>query len=318
MLANQLLKAVHKRSAVIFVGDVDQLPSVGPGQFLSDLIASGAVPVVHLTEVFRQAANSRIVRSAHQINQGVLPSLPGKGDESDFYMIGAEEPESIAQTIVDLVRTRLPRKFGLDPVRDIQVLCPMNRGVTGARGLNQMLQDALNPPNSSSVERFGYRFSAGDKVMQTLNNYDRDVYNGDIGYVTNIDEENQELAVSFDGHAVKYAYGELDEIVLCYATSIHKSQGSEYPAVVIPLSTQHYMMLGRNLIYTGITRSKRLVVLVGQKRALASAVKRQQVERRRSKLHERLRELSPAHNPRRGADGLIPVPGAVGNASDAA
>ena len=302
-LANQLLQAVHKASAVIFVGDVDQLPPVGPGQFLSDLIASGAVPVVHLTEVFRQAANSRIVRSAHQINQGIFPTLPGKGEESDFYLVAAEEPETIAQTIVDLVKTRLPRKFGLDPVRDIQVLCPMNRGITGARGLNQMLQDALNPPNQSSVERFGYRFSAGDKVMQTVNNYDRDVYNGDIGYVTNIDDENQELAVSFEGRTVKYAFGELDEIVLCYATSIHKSQGSEYPAVVIPLSTQHYMMLKRNLVYTGITRGKRLVVLVGQKRALAIAVKGQQVERRWSKLQERLRELSNPHNPRSGADG---------------
>jgi exodeoxyribonuclease V alpha subunit len=298
-LANQLLQAVHKASAVIFVGDVDQLPSVGPGQFLSDLIASGAVPVVHLTEVFRQAANSRIVRSAHQINQGVFPTLPGKGEESDFYLVAAEEPETIAQTIVDLVKTRLPRKFGLDPVRDIQVLCPMNRGVTGARGLNQMLQDALNPPNQGSVERFGYRFSTGDKVMQTLNNYDRDVYNGDIGYVTNIDDENQELAVSYEGRTVKYAFGELDEIVLCYATSIHKSQGSEYPAVVIPLSTQHYMMLKRNLVYTGITRGKRLVVLVGQKRALAIAVKGQQVERRWSKLQERLRELSHPHHPAR-------------------
>jgi exodeoxyribonuclease V alpha subunit len=256
------------------------------------------VPVVHLTEVFRQAANSRIVRSAHQINQGVFPTLPGKGDESDFYLVAAEEPETIAQTIVALVKTRLPRKFGLDPVRDIQVLCPMNRGITGARGLNQMLQDALNPPSQNSVERFGYRFSAGDKVMQTLNNYDRDVYNGDIGYVTNIDDENQELAVSFEGRPVKYAFGELDEIVLCYATSIHKSQGSEYPAVVIPLSTQHYMMLKRNLVYTGITRGKRLVVLVGQKRALAIAVKGQQVERRWSKLQERLRELSNPRNPR--------------------
>jgi exodeoxyribonuclease V alpha subunit len=291
-LAMQLLEAVPQSATVILVGDVDQLPSVGPGQFLSDLIASGAVPVVHLTEVFRQAAHSRIVRSAHQINQGVFPTLPGKGEESDFYIVPAEEPEAIAQTIVDLVTTRLPRKFGFDPVRDIQVLCPMNRGITGVRGLNQMLQDALNPATPHRVERFGYRFSPGDKVMQIVNNYDRDVYNGDIGYVTDLDSEEHELAVSYEGRTVSYAFGELDELALCYATSIHKSQGSEYPAVVMPLSTQHYMMLKRNLVYTGITRGKRLVVLVGQKRALAIAVKGPQVERRWSKLLERLRELT--------------------------
>jgi exodeoxyribonuclease V alpha subunit len=290
-LAHQLLQAVPTEASVIFVGDVDQLPSVGPGQFLRDLIASTTVPVVQLTQVFRQAAHSRIVRSAHQINQGLFPTLPGKDEESDFYIVPGEEPETIAQTIVDLVKTRLPRRFGFDPVRDIQVLCPMNRGITGARGLNQMLQNALNPPSANSVERFGYKFSAGDKVMQTVNNYDRDVYNGDIGYVTDVDSEEQELAVNFEGRTVSYAFGELDEIVLCYATSIHKSQGSEYPAVVIPLSTQHYMMLERNLVYTGITRGKRLVVLVGQKRALAMAVKGRDVERRWSKLQERLRAL---------------------------
>jgi exodeoxyribonuclease V alpha subunit len=291
-LANQLLAAIPSAAAILFVGDVDQLPSVGPGQFLADLIASGAVPVVHLTEVFRQAAHSRIVRSAHEINHGMFPTLATKGEESDFYLVPAEDPETLAQTIVDLVKTRLPRKFGLDPVRDIQVLCPMNRGITGARGLNQLLQDALNPPTAASVDRFGFRFSVHDKVMQTVNNYDRDVYNGDVGYVTEVDLEEQELAVSFDGRTVTYAFGELDELVLCYATSIHKSQGSEYPAVVIPLSTQHYMMLKRNLVYTGITRGKRLVVLVGQKRALAIAVKGQQVERRWSKLQERLQALS--------------------------
>jgi exodeoxyribonuclease V alpha subunit len=231
------------------------------------------------------------VRSAHEINRGHFPTLAVKGEESDFYIVPGEEPEAIAKTIVDLVKTRLPHKFGFDPVRDIQVLCPMNRGITGARGLNQMLQEALNPPGANSVERFGYRFSAGDKVMQTVNNYDRDIYNGDIGTVIHVDSEEQELAVSFDGRTVTYAFGELDEIVLCYATSIHKSQGSEYPAVVIPLSTQHYMMLKRNLVYTGITRGKRLVVLVGQKRALAIAVKGREVERRWSKLQERLAAL---------------------------
>ncbi|MGO9446269.1 MAG: ATP-dependent RecD-like DNA helicase, partial [Thiobacillaceae bacterium] len=287
-LANQLLKAVATATALILVGDVDQLPSVGPGQFLADLIDSGAVPVIRLTEVFRQAATSRIVRCAHQVNQGIYPTLPEKGEESDFYFVAAEEAEAIAQTVVDLVQTRLPKKFNVDPVRDIQVLCPMNRGITGARGLNQALQAALNPPNETSVEKFGYRFSAADKVMQIENNYDRDVYNGDIGFVTGIDQDEAELTVEFEGRRVSYPFGELDELVLCYATTIHKSQGSEYPVVVIPISTQHYMMLKRNLIYTGITRGKTLVVLVGQKKALAIAVKGKQVERRWSKLKERL------------------------------
>ena len=287
-LANQLLRALGTRSALIVVGDVDQLPSVGPGQFLADLIDSGAVPVIRLTEVFRQAASSRIVRSAHQINRGVFPSLPVKGEASDFYLVPAEEPEAIARTVVDLVRTRLPQKFGVDPVRDIQVLCPMNRGLTGARGINQALQAALNPPGGNSVEKFGSAFSIGDKVMQIENNYERDVYNGDIGFVAGIDREEDELVVEFEGRKVRYPFGELDELVLCYATTIHKSQGSEYPVVVIPVSTQHYTMLKRKLIYTGITRGKRLVVLVGQKRALAIAVKGRQGERRWSKLRDRL------------------------------
>ena len=287
-LANQLFKAVATSTAMILVGDVDQLPSVGPGQFLTDLIDSGAVPVIRLTEVFRQAATSRIVRSAHQINRGAFPSLPEKGETSDFYFVAAEEPDVIAQTVVDLVQTRLPRKFKVDPISDIQVLCPMNRGITGARGINEALQAVLNPPGEHSVDKFGNRFSVGDKVMQTENNYDRDVFNGDIGFVTGIDQDEEELSVAFDGRVISYPFGELDELVLCYATTIHKSQGSEYPVVVIPISTQHYMMLKRNLIYTGITRGKRLVVLVGQKRALAMAVKGKQVERRWSKLKERL------------------------------
>ena len=291
-LANQLLKAVGTSTAMILVGDVDQLPSVGPGQFLGDLIDAGAVPVIRLTEVFRQAASSRIVRSAHQINQGIVPSLPEKGEASDFYFIAADDPETIAQTVVDLVQTRLPKKFDVDPVRDIQVLCPMNRGITGARGINQALQAALNPPGEQSIDKFGNRFGVGDKVMQIENNYDRDVFNGDIGFVTGIDMDDEELAVEFDGRLVSYPFSELDELVLCYATTIHKSQGSEYPVVVIPISTQHYMMLKRNLIYTGITRGKTLVVLVGQKKALAMAVKGKQVVRRWSKLKERLSKLT--------------------------
>jgi len=305
-LANQLLKAVATDTAVIFVGDVDQLPSVGPGQVLADLIDSGAVTVIRLTEVFRQAATSRIVRSAHQIRQGLFPTLPGKGEPSDFYLVPADEPEDIAHTVVDLVKTRLPKKFDADPVRDIQVLCPMNRGLTGARGINQALQAALNPPGEHSVEKFGTAFSVADKVMQIENNYDRDVFNGDIGFVLAIDREEEELAVDFDGRTVVYPFGELDELVLCYATTIHKSQGSEYPIVVIPVSTQHYMMLKRNLIYTGITRGKRLVVLVGQKRALAMAVKGKQVERRWSKLQERLHDLASSRSTSRPGSGGSP------------
>jgi exodeoxyribonuclease V alpha subunit len=289
-LANQLLKAVATRTAVIFVGDVDQLPSVGPGQVLADLIDSQAVPLIRLTEVFRQAATSRIVRAAHQINQGLFPTLPGAGEESDFYWIAKDDPESIASTVVDLVKTRLPRKFNVDPVRDIQVLCPMNRSITGARGLNEALQLALNPPGEHSVQKFGITFSVRDKVMQTVNNYDRDVFNGDIGFVTGIDPEESEMLVEFDGRAVTYPFGELDELVLCYATTIHKSQGSEYPVVVMPVSTQHFTMLKRKLIYTGVTRGKRLVILVGQKKALAMAIKAKQVDRRWSKLKDRLRD----------------------------
>ncbi|MBK7002035.1 MAG: ATP-dependent RecD-like DNA helicase [Rhodoferax sp.] len=289
-LANQLLKALSTSTAVILVGDVDQLPSVGPGQFLSDLIDSGTVPVIRLTEVFRQAAASRIVRCAHQINQGFYPSFPEKGEKSDLYFVAADEPEDIVQTVVDLVQTRLPRKFGVDPIRDIQVLCPMNRSITGARGINQSLQAALNPPTEFSIDKFGYSFSVGDKVMQIENNYDRDVYNGDIGFVTAIDKDDALLQVEFDSRQISYPFDELDELVLCYATTIHKSQGSEYPVVVIPVCTQHFMMLKRNLIYTGITRGKSLVVLVGQKKALAMAIKGKQVSQRWSKLKERLME----------------------------
>jgi exodeoxyribonuclease V alpha subunit len=244
-LANQLLKAVPNRSAVIFVGDVDQLPSVGPGQFLSDLIDSGTVPVIRLVEVFRQAASSQIICGAHQINQGKFPSFPAKGEPSDFYFIPEDDPESIAATVVDLVKIRLPKKFRVDPIRDIQVLCPMNRSVTGARNLNQMLQNVLNPPGEHSIEKYGFTFSVGDKVMQIENNYDRDVYNGDIGYVVGMDREEEELRISYDSREVVYPFGELDELVLCYATTIHKSQGSEYPVVDQTARSNSVMWFGK-------------------------------------------------------------------------
>jgi ATP-dependent exoDNAse (exonuclease V) alpha subunit len=281
-----LLKAVPDQAALLIVGDVDQLPSVGPGQVLADMIASAAIPVVRLTEVFRQAAASRIIVNAHRINRGVIPDLRKPETESDFYFIEADDPEAAVARIIELVRTRIPRRFGLDPIRDIQVLCPMNRGGAGARSLNIELQAALNPAGERKVERFGWTFAPGDKVMQIENDYDREVYNGDIGYVADVEPDDGELTASFDGRSVTYGFGDLDTLVPAYAATIHKSQGSEYPAVVIPVMTQQYTMLQRNLLYTGVTRGKRLVVLVGQKKAIAIAVRSVSGRRRWSKLRE--------------------------------
>jgi exodeoxyribonuclease V alpha subunit len=292
-LMRALLRALPDQAALLLVGDVDQLPSVGPGQVLADIIASGAVPVVRLTEVFRQAAESRIIVNAHRINEGLMPDLaPAEG--GDFYFVDAADPEEGVRKLVAIVRERIPKRFGLDPIRDIQVLCPMNRGGLGARSLNIELQTALNPPGEIRIERFGWTFCPGDKVMQVENDYDKEVYNGDLGVVSRIDVEEGELTVDCDGREVIYGFGELDELVLAYATTIHKSQGSEYPAVVIPLSAQHYPMLQRNLVYTGVTRGKRLVVLVGQRKALAIAVKGARARRRWSKLRE---WLAPCNRP---------------------
>src|SRR5665811_1893504 len=263
MLMQALMKAAPDNAALLIVGDIDQLPSVGPGQILADVIASGAVPVIRLTEVFRQAAQSRIITSAHKINKGSIPDLSPPGTESDFYFVQADEPETAVGRIIELVKTRIPRRFGLDPIRDIQVLCPMNRGGAGARSLNIELQAALNPAGDRKVERFGWTFAPGDKVMQIENDYDKEVYNGDIGYIDDVSSEDSELTANFDGRTVIYGFGELDTLVPAYAATIHKSQGSEYPAVVIPMMTQHYTMLQRNLLYTGVTRGKKLVVLVG-------------------------------------------------------
>ena len=286
-LMRAVLGALPKKAALLLVGDVDQLPSVGPGQVLADIITSGAVPVVRLTEIFRQSAASRIIANAHRINRGEMPELdPVEG--GDFYFVEAADPEDGVRKILALVKERIPKRFGLDPIRDVQVLCPMNRGGLGARSLNLELQQALNPPGETRIERFGQIFGPGDKVMQIENDYDRDVYNGDLGIVTSVDAESGELSVDFDGRTVAYGSGELDELALAYATTIHKSQGSEYNAVVIPLTTQHYPMLQRNLVYTGVTRGKRLVVIVGQKRALAMAVRGAGDKHRWSKLHERL------------------------------
>jgi exodeoxyribonuclease V alpha subunit len=289
LLMNALVKAIPDKAALLIVGDVDQLPPVGPGQVLADVIASGAVPVVRLTEVFRQAAESRIIVNAHLINQGAMPDLRKPEAATDFYFVEAEDPETAVPLIIELVKTRIPRRFGLDPIRDIQVLCPMNRGGVGARSLNIELQAALNPAGERKVERFGWTFAAGDKIMQVENDYDKEVYNGDIGYVKDVDSDEGELTASFDERSVVYGFGELDTLVPAYAATIHKSQGSEYPAVVIPVMTQHYTMLQRNLLYTGVTRGKRLVVLVGQKKAVAIAVRGVSGRRRWSKLGEWLR-----------------------------
>lgn len=290
MLMQALVRAVPDEAALLIVGDIDQLPSVGPGQVLADIIGSGAVPVVRLTEVFRQAAKSRIVTNAHRVNQGALPDLSNSANDSDFYFVPAEDPETAVARVVELVQTRIPRRFELDPIQDVQVLCPMNRGGVGARSLNVELQAALNPPGEHFVERFGWRFAPGDKVMQIENDYDKEVYNGDLGRVESVEPDDSELIANFDRRSVVYDFGELDTLVPAYAATIHKSQGSEYPAVVIPVLTQHYAMLQRNLIYTGITRGKRLVVLVGQKKAVAIAVKNVSGRRRWSKLKERLAE----------------------------
>jgi|SRR5215472_8340544 len=289
LLMQALMKAVPDKSALLIVGDIDQLPSVGPGQVLADVISSGAVPMVRLTEVFRQAAQSRIITSAHRINQGSIPDLSPPGADSDFYFVRADDPETAVPRIIELVKIRIPKRFALDPIRDIQVLCPMNRGGVGARSLNVELQAALNPAGDRKVERFGWTFAPGDKVMQIENDYEKDVYNGDIGYIEDVDPANGELTATFDGRAVTYRLGELDMLVPAYAATIHKSQGSEYQAVVIPVMTQHYAMLQRNLLYTGVTRGKKLVVLVGQKKAVAIAVRNVSGRRRWSKLQERLR-----------------------------
>jgi exodeoxyribonuclease V alpha subunit len=291
-LMSALAKALPPRASLILVGDVDQLPSVGPGSVLTDIIDSEIVPVVRLTEVFRQAANSRIITTAHQVNAGLFPDLPAKDETSDFYFIERDEPEDILATLLETVHERIPRKFHFDPIRDVQVLCPMNRALLGVREMNAAQQNLLNParPGEPWVEKFGQTFRVRDKVIQTENNYDKEVFNGDIGIITKIDPVERELHVQFDAREVNYDFGELDEISLAYAITIHKSQGSEFPVVVIPIATQQFLMLQRNLIYTGITRGKKLVVLIGQKKALGMAIRNNKSARRFTGLLPRLRE----------------------------
>jgi len=298
-LMHHLLRALPTSASLLLAGDVDQLPSVGPGLVLRNLIESAVVPVVRLTEVFRQAANSHIITNAHRINQGLMPQLPARDSNSDFYFLERPDPEPIAQTVVDLVKRRLPAKFALDPIRDIQVLSPMNRGSLGIRELNLRLQAELNPvrPNEPIVEKFGWQFRLRDKLIQTENDYDKEVFNGDIGQILKIDPVENQVIVKFDQREVPYDFGELDEVALAYAITIHKSQGSEFPAVVIPLAMQHYMLLQRNLVYTAVTRGRRLVMLVGQTKALAQAVRRHSTEHRISGLLARLRPDPPPASP---------------------
>lgn len=300
VLANQLLRAVPPWACVLLVGDMDQLPSVGAGSVLADLIASGAAPVVRLTEVHRQASSSWIVRAAHAVNHGEEPESapPGNGD---FYFVEADTPEAVTSKIVMMVQERIPSKFALDPFRDVQVLSPMNKSELGVANLNKVLQAALNPGRGSQheVTRYAVTFRTGDKVIQTQNNYQREVFNGDIGRVLAVDPTDQVLTAEFDGRAVEYDYADLDELQLAYCTSIHKSQGSEYPAVVIPVHTQHFVMLQRNLLYTGITRGRKLVVVVGSRKALRIAVSRADQSRRFSLLKWRLQqpEAEPTAGP---------------------
>jgi exodeoxyribonuclease V alpha subunit len=290
LLMANLLRALPPKASLLLVGDIDQLPSVGPGMVLRHVIESKVVPVVRLTEVFRQAAHSRIITNAHRINEGHMPDVPAKNAESDFYFINRAEPDQIAATLVEMVKTRIPSKFGLDSIRDIQVLCPMNRGSLGIRELNVRLQNVLNPGRADEplVEKFGWQFRPRDKVIQTENDYDKEVFNGDIGQIVKIDQVEREVTIRFDQREVVYDFGELDEISLAYAITIHKSQGSEFPAVVIPLAMQQYMLLQRNLVYTGITRGTKLVVLIGQRKALGMAVRNNRTENRFSGLLARL------------------------------
>ncbi len=286
-LMYHLVKALPTEAVFILVGDVNQLPSVGAGNVLKDIIASKAVPVVELTEIFRQAKQSQIVVNAHLINQGLFPVLdPSRGSE-DFYFVEQEDPGEVLRIILELTQNRIPRRFALDPVDDIQVLAPMNKGVVGTWNLNAKLQEALNPGERHPLP--GERdFRVSDKVMQIRNNYDKEVFNGDIGRILHMDGEKQEAVVTFDDRRVVYPFADLDELALAYAVSVHKSQGSEYPAVVLPLLTQHFVLLQRNLIYTAVTRAKRLVIIVGSKKALAIGIKNNKTQKRYTCLGLRL------------------------------
>ena len=288
ILMHHLLKAIPPRATFILVGDVNQLPSVGAGNVLHDIIASGAVPVMELNEIFRQARESLIIVNAHKINQGLMPAFKPSGHKlADFYFIEQEEPEKVLGIILEMVKGRIPKRFGFDPIDDIQVLTPMHKGMVGTGNLNMELQNALNP-GPDCLSRGGKNFRINDKVMQVQNDYEKEVFNGDLGRIVRINLEAQEVTIDFDGKKVPYDYPDLDDVVLAYAISIHKSQGSEYPAVVIPILSQHYVILQRNLIYTAVTRGKKLVVMVGSKRALAMGIGNDKTKKRHTYLWNRL------------------------------
>ena len=288
ILMHHLLKAIPPGTTFILVGDVNQLPSVGAGNVLKDIIASNEIPVVELNEIFRQAKESLIIVNAHRINSGLLPSFKSSGQKlNDFYFIEQEDPEEVLRIILELTKERIPRRFGFDPVDDIQVLTPMHKGIVGAGNLNGELQNALNPIEDGIIQG-GRNFKVQDKVMQVKNNYDKEVFNGDIGRITRIDPDDQEVTISFDEREVPYDYTDLDEIILAYAVSVHKSQGSEYPAVIMPILTQHFVLLQRNLVYTAVTRGRNLVVMVGTMKALAIGVKNDKTQKRYTYLRHRL------------------------------
>jgi len=287
ILMHHLLKAIPIFATVVLVGDVNQLPSVGAGNVLNDIIASGIVPVVELNEIFRQAQESRIVVNAHNINSGIVPTFENHEPDNDFYFIEQEDPEKVLQIILELTKTRIPGRFDLDPVDDIQVLTPMHKGVVGSGNLNMALQESLNP-SQEMITRGNRNFKVNDKVMQIRNNYDKEVFNGDIGRIADLRQDDYEITVMFDGRDVIYEFSDLDELVLAYAISVHKSQGSEYPAVIIPVLTQHYVLLQRNLIYTAVTRGRNLVVMVGTRKAFAMGVKNDKTQKRFTYLKNRL------------------------------
>ena len=287
VLMHHLTKAIPTLATVILVGDVNQLPSVGAGNVLNDIIASGVIPVVELKEIFRQAQESRIIVNAHKINNGILPTFEDDVPGNDFFFIQQEDPEKVLEIILELTKDRIPKRFGLDPVNDIQVLTPMHKGVVGAENLNTELQKSLNP-SQVEITRGNRNFRVNDKVMQIRNNYDKEVFNGDIGRIVGMRPDENEIAVLFDGRNVVYEFYELDELVLAYAVSVHKSQGSEYTAVVIPVLTQHYILLQRNLIYTAVTRGRNLVVMVGTRKALAMGVNNDKTQKRFTHLRYRL------------------------------
>jgi len=285
---NNLVKAVATDTTLIIVGDIDQLPSVGAGNVMKDLIDSEKIPVTILTKIFRQAQQSRIITNAHRINSGKFPDITVKKN-SDFFFIEEDDVEKIPNLILELVKTRLPKKYGFDPMQDIQILTPMYRGESGALNLNELLQSAINL-NTNVLTGGGKKFKVGDKVMQLVNNYDKEVFNGDVGYIENFNFEDQIVSINFDQRIVEFDFSDLGELTLAYAVSVHKSQGSEYPCVILPMTTQHYMMLQRNLFYTAVTRARKLMIIIGMKKAIVIAVKNDNVGKRYTSL---LKDMIP-------------------------